>query len=103
MVFDSSVTMLEAAQAGVGIAIAPVDMFTHLLASERIVQPFATQIELGSYWLTRLQSRAETPAMREFSRWLVEKMKKARRMAGLFSQMVTTAINVTTVRMVARP
>uniref|UniRef100_UPI003A982AC7 LysR substrate-binding domain-containing protein n=2 Tax=Enterobacteriaceae TaxID=543 RepID=UPI003A982AC7 len=26
MVFDSSVTMLEAAQAGVGIAIAPVDM-----------------------------------------------------------------------------
>lgn len=51
-------------------------MFTHLLASERIVQPFATQIELGSYWLTRLQSRAETPAMREFSRWLVEKMKK---------------------------
>ncbi|MDU6454245.1 MAG: LysR family transcriptional regulator AmpR, partial [Enterobacter hormaechei] len=76
MVFDSSVTMLEAAQAGVGIAIAPVDMFTHLLASERIVQPFATQIELGSYWLTRLQSRAETPAMREFSRWLVEKMKK---------------------------
>lgn len=56
MVFDSSVTMLEAAQAGVGIAIAPVDMFTHLLASERIVQPFATQIELGSYWLTRLQS-----------------------------------------------
>lgn len=76
MVFDSSVTMLEAAQAGVGIAIAPVDMFTHLLASERIVQPFATQVELGSYWLTRLQSRAETPAMREFSRWLVEKMKK---------------------------
>lgn len=56
MVFDSSVTMLEAAQAGVGNAIAPVDMFTHLLASERIVQPFATQIELGSYWLTRLQS-----------------------------------------------
>lgn len=47
MVFDSSVTMLEAAQAGVGIAIAPVDMFTHLLNSERIVQPFATRIDLG--------------------------------------------------------
>ena len=47
MVFDSSVTMLEAAQAGVGIAIAPVDMFTHLLNSERIVQPFATRIDPG--------------------------------------------------------
>lgn len=76
MVFDSSVTMLEAAQAGVGIAIAPVTMFSHLINGERIVQPFATQIDLGSYWLTRLQSRAETPAMREFAQWLVEKMPK---------------------------
>ena len=76
MVFDSSVTMLEAAQAGAGIAIAPVDMFTHLLNSERIVQPFATQIDLGSYWLTRLQSRAETPAMSEFAQWLVGKMQR---------------------------
>ncbi|MCS5452610.1 LysR family transcriptional regulator AmpR [Enterobacter huaxiensis] len=76
MVFDSSVTMLEAAQAGVGIAIAPVDMFTHLLNSERVVKPFTTQIDLGSYWLTRLQSRAETAAMREFSQWLVAEMQK---------------------------
>jgi LysR family transcriptional regulator of beta-lactamase len=76
MVFDSSVTMLEAAQAGVGIAIAPVDMFAHLLNSERIVQPFATRIDLGSYWLTRLQSRTETPAMHEFAQWLVGKMQK---------------------------
>jgi len=76
MVFDSSVTMLEAAQAGVGIAIAPVTMFSHLINGERIVQPFATQIDLGSYWLTRLQSRAETPAMQDFAQWLVEKMPK---------------------------
>jgi LysR family transcriptional regulator, regulator of gene expression of beta-lactamase len=71
MVFDSSVTMLEAAQAGMGIAIAPVNMFTHLLNSERIVQPFECQIALGSYWLTRLQSRPQTPAMDDFARWLV--------------------------------
>ncbi|SQA97867.1 HTH-type transcriptional activator AmpR [Cedecea neteri] len=62
--------MLEAAQAGAGIAIAPVNMFTHLLNSERIVRPFETEISLGSYWLTRLQSRAQTPAMRDFSAWL---------------------------------
>ncbi|HGU9882781.1 TPA: LysR family transcriptional regulator AmpR [Citrobacter freundii] len=76
MVFDSSVTMLEAAQAGIGVAIAPVRMFTHLLSSERIVQPFLTQIDLGSYWITRLQSRPETPAMREFSRWLTGVLHK---------------------------
>lgn len=70
MVFDSSVTMLEAAQAGAGVAIAPVNMFTHLLNSERIVCPFDTRISLGSYWLTRLQSRVETPAMLDFSSWL---------------------------------
>ncbi|WP_279051327.1 LysR family transcriptional regulator AmpR [Cedecea davisae] len=70
MVFDSSVTMLEAAQAGAGVAIAPVNMFTHLLNSERIVCPFDTHISLGSYWLTRLQSRVETPAMMDFSSWL---------------------------------
>jgi LysR family transcriptional regulator of beta-lactamase len=76
MVFDSSVTMLEAAQAGVGIAIAPVEMFTHLLNSGRIVKPFTAQINLGGYWLTRLQSRPETPAMADFTRWILEQTGK---------------------------
>ncbi len=71
MVFDSSVTMLEAAQAGMGVAIAPVNMFTHLFNSERITQPFECEINLGSYWLTRLQARPQTPAMDDFARWLV--------------------------------
>ncbi|WP_336984968.1 LysR family transcriptional regulator AmpR [Cedecea sp. USHLN005] len=77
MVFDSSVTMLEAAQAGAGVALAPVNMFTHLLNSERIVRPFEAEISLGSYWLTKLQSRAETPAMRDFSGWLAGECEKA--------------------------
>jgi len=70
MVFDSSVTMLEAAQAGIGIAIAPARMFNHLLSSNRIQRPFLPEISLGSYWLTRLQSKTETSAMREFAQWL---------------------------------
>lgn len=82
MVFDSSVTMLEAAQAGVGIAIAPVDMFTHLLNSERIVQPFATRIDLGSYWLTRLQSRAETPQCMSLLNGWWEKCRNKRPAGG---------------------
>ncbi len=75
IVFDSSVTMLEAAQAGLGVAIAPVKMFSHLLEEKRIVQPFKIHIDLGNYWLTRLQSRPETPAMLHFSRWLAEALK----------------------------
>ncbi len=75
MVFDSSVSMLEAAQAEIGIALAPPSMFTHLLLSERIIQPFSTTISLGGYWLTRLQSRTETAAMRDFSLWLLSEMK----------------------------
>ena len=74
MVFDSSVNMLEAAQAGVGIALAPPAMFTHLLRSGKIVQPFATTISLGGYWLTHLQSRPENASMRDFARWLLGEM-----------------------------
>ena len=70
MVFDSSVTMLEAAQSGIGVAIAPARMFNHLLQSGRVVRPFSSEISLGSYWLTRLQSRPESSAMREFAQWL---------------------------------
>jgi LysR family transcriptional regulator of beta-lactamase len=74
MVFDSSITMLEAAQANVGIAIAPRNMFTHLLNAERIMQPFDTCISLGGYWLTHLQSRPKTTAMRDFETWLTAQM-----------------------------
>ena len=76
MMFDSSVNMLEAAQAGLGIALAPPSMFEHLLRSERIVQPFAATISLGGYWLTRLQSRVETAAMRDFAGWLAESVAR---------------------------
>jgi len=70
IVFDSSVTMLEAAKSGLGIAMAPAKMFSHLLRTGEIVRPFASEISFGSYWLTRLQSKTETSAMREFAQWL---------------------------------
>lgn len=74
IVFDSSVTMLEAAQADIGIAIAPARMFRHLLTSRRICRPFPSEVSFGSYWLTHLQSRAETSAMREFAQWLTAEL-----------------------------
>lgn len=70
IVFDSSVTMLEAAKSSLGVAIAPARMFSHLLQTDAIVRPFPQEISFGSYWLTRLQSKTETSAMREFAQWL---------------------------------
>ncbi|MBX4950830.1 LysR family transcriptional regulator [Rhizobium binae] len=70
IVFDSSIAMMEAALQGLGVAMAPPSMFSRLLSSGAIVQPFAATISLGSYWLTRLQSRPVTPAMRAFSDWV---------------------------------
>lgn len=36
----------------------------------RSASPFNVGISTGSYWLTRLQSRAETSAMLAFKAWL---------------------------------
>ena len=71
-VFDSSALMAAAAAAGQGVALAPPSMFAHDLAAERLVQPFAPEIDAGRYWLTRLMSRPESEAMRRFREWLLE-------------------------------
>ncbi|MFF2323238.1 LysR substrate-binding domain-containing protein [Agrobacterium sp. NPDC058088] len=72
IVFDTSLGMMEAALQGLGVALAPPSMFSRHLASGAITQPFPVTISLGSYWLTRLQSKPQTPAMQAFSEWLFE-------------------------------
>ncbi len=72
VVFDTSLAMMEAVLQGVGVGLAPPLMFSRLLASRAVVQPFAASVALGSYWLTRLQSRSVTPAMSTFAGWLAE-------------------------------
>lgn len=72
MMFDSSLAMIEAAIQGMGVALAPPLMFERQLASGDIVQPFDVFVSRGSYWLTSLQSRPETAAMRLFRDWLRE-------------------------------
>lgn len=74
IVFDSSLAMMEAALQGIGVALAPPLMFPRHLASGAIQQPFPAAISLGSYWLTRLQSRSPTSAMRAFSDWITSKV-----------------------------
>ncbi|RCS22143.1 transcriptional regulator GcvA [Phyllobacterium salinisoli] len=70
--FDSSLTLVDAAAQGVGIALVPISMFLRQIEEGRIVQPFEITALTGSYWLTRLKSRSETPAMRAFHQWLLQ-------------------------------
>lgn len=70
-VFDSSLTMAEAATQGAGVALLPARMFEHHLRGGRLVRPFTSEVTLGAYWFTRLKSRKETPAMAAFRQWLL--------------------------------
>jgi LysR family transcriptional regulator, regulator of gene expression of beta-lactamase len=70
-IFDSSVTMAVAAEQGAGVALLPVSMFRNAYERSRLVQPFATEITIGSYWLTRLGSKPETPGMHAFKSWML--------------------------------
>ena len=71
-VFDSSLTMAEAAAQGAGIALLPVRMFAREMQQGRLVRPFKVEVSNGRYWLTRLKSRPVTPAMLAFKAWLVK-------------------------------
>lgn len=70
--FDSSITTAAAAMAGHGIALLPPAMFSAPLAEERLVRPFAISVDLGRYWLTRLQSRLDSSAMARFRAWIAD-------------------------------
>lgn len=71
VVFDSSLTMMDAVLQGVGLALAPALMFRRHLAGGSICQPFDLSVSMGSYWLTHLKSRTPTPAMLAFRDWLM--------------------------------
>jgi len=69
-IFDASPTIASAAASGAGVALLPARLFEQDLASDRLVQPFGLCVDAGRYWLTRLKSRSETPAMTTFRTWL---------------------------------
>jgi len=71
-IFDSSPTMAAAAAAGAGVALLPPAMFARELAQGQLIRPFDTMLDGGAYWLTRLHSRPETPAMAAFRVWLAD-------------------------------
>ncbi|MGV3683020.1 MAG: LysR substrate-binding domain-containing protein [Acidovorax sp.] len=76
-VFDSSLTLAEAAVQGAGVALLPVSMFTRELQQGRLVRPFALELQHGAYWLTRLKSRTPSQAMEAFHQWLMAQVGTA--------------------------
>ncbi len=71
-VFDSSLAIAAAAAQGLGVGLLPAAMFAADLREGRLVQPFAVELPLGRYWLTRLQSRPPSAAWRAFRTWLLD-------------------------------
>lgn len=69
-VFDSSLALASAAASGAGVALLPLAMFTPELRDGRLLQPFTTGVPLGRYWLTRLRTRPESPALAKVRQWL---------------------------------
>ncbi|KAA2235427.1 LysR family transcriptional regulator [Salinarimonas soli] len=72
--FDSSVTMAQAAAEGIGVALVPVRMFEPDLTTGRLVQPFTAAVPAGSYWLTWLKSKPVTPGMEAVRGWLLSRL-----------------------------
>lgn len=72
-IFDSSLAIAQAVMSGAGFGLLPRTMFARDLAAGRLVAPFEQDVDLGRYWLTRLNSRQETPGMRAFQQWLLDR------------------------------
>lgn len=70
-VFDSSLTLAEAAVQGLGVALLPLRLFSRDLQAGRLVAPLAQTLDTGSYWLTQLKSRSPSLAMQTFERWML--------------------------------
>lgn len=68
--FDSSITMVQCALQGMGVALAPPAMFARELAEGRLVQPFETVLDAGGYWLTRLALKPVGEGAAAFAAWL---------------------------------
>jgi LysR family transcriptional regulator of beta-lactamase len=70
--FDSSVAIAQMAVDGYGIALLPTRLFERQIAKGSLCRLFEAEIVAGSYWLTRLTSRRESPAMVQFRTWLAQ-------------------------------
>jgi LysR family transcriptional regulator, glycine cleavage system transcriptional activator len=67
--FERMYFALQAAEAGVGSAIAPVEIIAEVLADGRLVAPFGRVVRRGTYHLVIPSRASRRPAVRRAVRW----------------------------------
>ena len=72
--FDSSLLLADAAAQGAGVALLPLRLFSRELQAGRLVRLFEVEVDVGRYWLTRLNRRRASPALQALTRWLEERL-----------------------------
>jgi LysR family transcriptional regulator, regulator of gene expression of beta-lactamase len=82
MVFDSSITIANAAARGFGVGLLPAALFQDEVRQRRLVRPFGIEVALGDYWITSLHSRRPSPAMLSFKNWLLETITAKQKSPG---------------------
>ena len=71
MMFDETVSLYEAAQAGAGMALGRVKLVQRLLAEGRLVSPVAATVPSDmAYWVVTPPRGDAPPFVRRFIRWL---------------------------------
>ena len=76
--FEHHLMVIQAAIAGLGIALLPSFLVQKELASESLVTPFPGQVvkTRKAYWLAYPERSLELPALRAFRDWLVHRLKE---------------------------
>jgi len=69
---DSFGAALQAAEAGVGVALALEPLASNSARAGPLERPFAFCLPTGAYWLLLRREDQRRPSVRAFARWLVE-------------------------------
>ncbi len=78
--FEHHAMVLEAAMAGLGLAVLPTFLVEEELAKGRVVEAFPrTRVPSGkAYWLAYPEQNRELPALAAFRSWLLKEVRSQR-------------------------
>lgn len=71
MLFDDAAMMIEAAEAGTGIAVTPGKLVEQRLATGRLIQPFPVSARDRGYYVVLLPESQAKPWVMAFVNWLI--------------------------------
>jgi DNA-binding transcriptional LysR family regulator len=71
---DSFEDALQLAERGAGMALGLAPLFASLEQAGRLCRPIASSHQTGGYWLVHRPQERSNPALRAFSRWLLDEL-----------------------------